>query len=224
MFNVLLVEDDVNLRRLIHDFLKQQYYDVYACSHGEEALEVIETQHIDVVITDIMMPHMNGFELTKHLRVFDSHLPIIMITAKESWQDKKLGFTSGVDDYLVKPVNLDELSYRLKAILRRAKIATEHQIIIGAVTLNYQTFEVSREQEVISLPKKEFELLYKLLSYPKQIFTRQQLFDEIWGGEVESDLRTIDVHIKRLRDKVGHFNEFEIITVRGLGYKVERAD
>ena len=145
-----------------------------------------------------------------------------MITAKEDFEDKKQGFLIGADDYLVKPINLDELLFRLKAILRRAQIANDHQITIGSLVFNAQHFNIETPNEIINLPKKEFELLFKLLSYPKQIFTRQQLFDEIWGSDVESDLRTIDVHIKRLRDKLANYKEIEIITVRGLGYKVEK--
>ena len=222
MIQILLVEDDANLQRLIHDFLSRHHYNIHISNDGEQALHILETQHIDVVITDIMMPKLDGFELTKELRAYNKKLPIIMITAKEDFEDKKQGFLIGADDYLVKPINLDELLFRLKAILRRAQIANDHQITIGSLVFNAQHFNIETPNEIINLPKKEFELLFKLLSYPKQIFTRQQLFDEIWGSDVESDLRTIDVHIKRLRDKLINYNEIKIITVRGLGYKVEK--
>lgn len=222
MVNILVVEDDDNLRRLMHDYLIQNGYQVYGTDDGVKALEIIGSVHIDLIISDIMMPNMDGYELTEVLRKTNFELPILMITAKESLEDKKKGFLAGTDDYMVKPVDLDEMLLRIKAILRRAHIANERKLVVGNVTLDYDKLTLSTDQLLIELPKKEFYLLFKLLSYPKQIFTRQQLMDEIWGMDVESDIRTVDVHIKRLREKLIEIKDFNIVTVRGLGYKAEK--
>lgn len=222
MINILIVEDDKNLRRLMEVFLKNNGFEVFIAENGEEAFEVFEKSHINLVLCDIMMPKVNGYDLVKELRRFNYDLPIIMVTAKESYQDKKKGFLVGVDDYMVKPIDLDELVLRINALLRRAKISNEHKLLIGDVILNYDSLTVTKEDKIIELTKKEFYLLFKLLSYPKKIFTRHQLMEEIWGMDIESDERTVDVHIKRIREKLCDFDEFKIITVRGLGYKAEK--
>ncbi|ABW18748.1 response regulator transcription factor [Alkaliphilus oremlandii] len=222
MFNILVIEDDKNLRRLMEAFLKRENYNVLSAKDGLEALNVLDSFHVDLIISDIMMPHMDGYEFTEQLRKSNINVPILMVTAKETIEDKKRGFSVGTDDYMVKPINLDEMLLRVAALLRRSNIVNEHRMVIGEVALDYNTLTVSKKGESIVLPKKEFYLLFKLLSHPKQIFTRQQLMDEIWGMDAETDERTVDVHIKRLREKFGDFSEFEIITVRGLGYKAEK--
>ncbi|MTI47157.1 MAG: response regulator transcription factor [Firmicutes bacterium] len=221
MVNILVVEDDRNLQKLMRAVLRQQGYNVLSANDGGEALEIIDKSHVDLVISDIMMPNMNGFDLTEALRKSNYNLPILMITAKETLEDKRKGFLVGTDDYMVKPIDMDEMGFRVAALLRRSRIANEARLSIGEIELNYDTLTVKSKEESVLLPKKEFYLLFKLLSYPKQIFTRQQIMDEIWGMDVDTDERTVDVHIKRLREKFSHFEEFEIITVRGLGYKVE---
>ncbi|WP_294188778.1 response regulator transcription factor [uncultured Clostridium sp.] len=222
MINLLIVEDDKNLRRLMEVFFKKNGFEVFLAENGEKAFEIFDKSHIDLVLCDIMIPKVNGYDLVKELRRFNYDLPIIMVTAKENFEDKKKGFLVGVDDYMVKPIDLDELLLRVNALLRRAKISNEHKLIIGSVVLNYDTLTVTKEDNIIELTKKEFYLLFKLLSYPKQIFTRRQLMEEIWGIDIESDERTVDVHIKRIREKLSKFDEFKIITVRGLGYKAEK--
>jgi two-component system OmpR family response regulator len=222
MFNVLVVDDNDSIRKLITTYLIRDGYNAFAASDGLEALVILDKEHIDLMIADIMMPNMDGYTLTNELRTSKYNLPILMITAKESIEDKKKGFLAGTDDYMVKPIDFDEMLLRVTALLRRAKISNEHKIIVGDVTLDYETLTVTTKTESILLPKKEFYMLFKLLSYPKKIFTRQDLMDEIWGFDNETDERTVDVHIKRLREKFDSFEEFKIITVRGLGYKVER--
>ncbi|WP_411168266.1 response regulator transcription factor [Clostridium sp. MB05] len=222
MINILIVEDDKNLRRLMEVFLKQNGYEVFLAQDGEKAIEIFEDKHIDLIVCDIMMPKVNGYQLVKDLRNSNYDLPILMVTAKETIEDKRKGFLVGVDDYMVKPIDLDEMILRVKALLRRAKISNEHKLIIGDVILDNSSLTVTRNNKVIDLAKKEFYLLFKLLSYPKQIFTRNQLMEEIWGVDIESDERTVDVHIKRIREKLSDFDEFKIVTVRGLGYKAEK--
>lgn len=222
MVNILVVEDDKNLLKLMETVLSANNYKVFSAKDGEEALEILDIQHIDLIICDIMMPRLDGYQLTEALRSSNYNLPILMVTAKESFEDKKKGFIVGTDDYMIKPIDMDELQLRVKALLRRSKIANENKIIIGDIELDYNNLLLKKKDETVIMPKKEFYLLFKLLSYPGTIFTRQQLLDEIWGLDVDVDERTVDVHIKRLRDKTKDFNEFNITTVRGLGYKVER--
>ncbi|KPU44723.1 heme response regulator HssR [Oxobacter pfennigii] len=219
MVNILLVDDNQEIRKLMEIYLRQEGYHVLHADNGEKALEVLKITKADLVIADIMMPEMDGYELTKELRDAYFDMPILMVTAKDAFLDKKTGFETGADDYMTKPVDMEELILRVKALLRRSKISSERQIRIGQITLDFESLEVRTHSELIILPKKEFFLLYKLLSYPKKIFTRQELMDEIWGMDSEADERTVDVHIKRLREKFGELPEFEIITVRGLGYK-----
>jgi DNA-binding response OmpR family regulator len=222
MFDILVVEDDKNLRKLMTAILKQNGYNVLNAENGVIALDIINTSHVDLVVSDIMMPNMDGYALTDELRQLNNNLPVLMVTAKETLEDKKKGFSAGTDDYMVKPIDMDEMVLRVAALLRRSRIINEHRLLIGSVELDYDALTVSKKGNSILLPKKEFYLLFKLLSYPKQIFTRQQLMDEIWGMDAETDERTVDVHIKRLREKFADFPEFEIITIRGLGYKVEK--
>ena len=219
MFKILVVEDNKNLRKLMATYLKKNNYEPLEAEDGEQALDMLDKNHVDLIITDIMMPNMDGFELTKELREANYMLPILFVTAKESIDDKKKGFLIGADDYMVKPVDMDEMVLRVGVLLRRANIINQRKLIINDVVLSYDEFTLSKGKQVFDLPQKEFLLLYKLLSFPNKIFTRQDLMDEIWGLETESDLRTVDVHIKRIRKKFENFSEFEIVTIRGVGYK-----
>ena len=219
MFTVLVVEDDVNLSKLMEAVLRDERFSPIMTRSAEEALDALERSHIDLMITDIMMPGMDGYTLTEQLRGAGYDFPILMVTAKETLKDKRKGFLVGTDDYMVKPVDTEEMILRVKALLRRAKIVSERKISIGKVTLNYDTLIVTRETERIVLPQKEFMLLYKLLSYPDIIFTRIQLLEEIWGADSDSDDHTVSVHISRLRDRFHSWSEFSIETIRGLGYR-----
>ena len=221
MFSILLVEDDKNLQKLMEAVLLQNGYNVICAANGEDALDILDGNHIDLMISDIMMPGMGGFELVDSLRKSGYKLPILIITAKDSLEDKRRGFKSGTDDYMVKPIDVDEMILRVDALLRRSRIMNEHKLTVGTTTLDYDSLTISGEDKQLTLPKKEFMLLFKLLSYPRQIFTRQQLMDEIWGLDAESDERTVDVHIKRLRDRFADWEDFQLVTVRGLGYKAE---
>lgn len=221
MVSILIVEDNKNLGLLISDRLEQEGYKIFREDNGERALKIIENNKIDLIITDIMMPIMNGYELVKILRKLDYNMPILMITAKDSFEDKEIGFRLGVDDYMTKPININEMVLRVSALLRRAKIVAKNSLNIGDITLDLESLTVKVEDTIYELPKKEFYLLYKLLSYPKKIFTRQQLLDDIWGLYIDVDERTVDSHIKKLRNKFNDRDEFKIITVRGLGYKAE---
>ena len=219
MFKVLVVEDNKNLRKLMVTYLKENNYETLEAEDGKEALEVIDKNHVDLIISDIMMPNMDGYELSRELRNANYMLPILMVTAKDSIEDKREGFLSGVDDYMVKPVDMDEMILRVGVLLRRANIVNQRKLTIKDVVLSYDEYTLRKGKKEYQLPQKEFQLLYKLLSIPNKIFTRQDLMDEIWGYDSESDLRTVDVHIKRLREKFENFKEFEIITIRGVGYK-----
>jgi DNA-binding response OmpR family regulator len=222
MFNILVVDDNDNIRNLIITYLKREGYRTIAATNGLEAMTVLEKEHIDLMIADIMMPHMNGYTLTEDLRSANYDFPILMITAKERIEDKRKGFLAGTDDYMVKPIEFDEMLLRVSALLRRARINTEKKIVIGDVILDYNTLIVKTKRGEVLLPQKEFYLLFKLLNYPKKIFTRQDLMNDIWGYDTDSDERTVDVHIRRLREKFNDLAEFSIVTVKGLGYKAER--
>ncbi len=222
MVNILVVDDNESIRKLITAYLQAEGYNVLHASDGVEALELLENTKIDLMIADIMMPRMDGYTLTEDLRNANYNFPILMITAKETFEDKKKGFNAGTDDYMVKPIDMNEMLLRVAALLRRAKISNEKKINIGSIVLDYEALSVITPKETLELPKKEFYLLFKLLSYPRKIFTRQQLMDEIWGLDTDADERTVDVHIKRLREKLENIKEFEIITIRGLGYKAEK--
>lgn len=219
MFRVLVVDDDKNTRLLLKAVLEAESYTVYTASNGVEALEVFEREHIDLLIVDIMMPSMDGYEFTEAVRIADNDIPILMVSAKQLPSDKKQGFIVGIDDYMTKPIDEEEMLLRIKALLRRAKIVSERKLIIGDITLDYDTFSVSKNGDIQELPKKEFMLLYKLLSYPGKIFTRIQLMDEIWGNESESGWATVTVHIARLRKRFEGWEEFELQSVKGLGYR-----
>ena len=222
MLHILVVDDDKNTRKLMRAVLEAEHYTVSTAENGEKALALMDKEHVDLVILDIMMPVMDGYDFTEILRQSDNNIPVLMVSAKQHQSDKKRGFIVGTDDYMTKPVDEEELLLRIKALLRRAKIVTERKINIGDVCLDYDSFTVSRGKEVQELPQKEFLLLYKLLSYPGTIFTRIQLMDEIWGMETNTSWETITVHINRLRKRFEGFDEFEIVSVRGLGYKAVR--
>lgn len=219
MFRILVVDDDKNTRRLFQAVLENAGYTVFTAGDGEAALDVMEREHIDLVVLDIMMPKMDGYEFTKTLRECQNNLPILMVSAKQLPEDKKKGFLVGTDDYMTKPIDEDEMLLRIKALLRRAKIVNERRIEIGDVVLDYDSLTVSKKDQAMELPQKEFMLLYKLLSYPGKIFTRIQLMDEIWGADSGTGWETVTVHIGRLRKKFENWEEFEIESVRGLGYK-----
>ena len=219
MFRILVVDDDKHTRLLFRTVLESENYTVFTAENGVKALDVMEAEHIDLVVLDIMMPELDGYEFTRLLRESNNTLPVLMVSAKQLPSDKKKGFLAGTDDYMTKPVDEDEFLLRIKALLRRAKIASERKIEIGSVILDYDSFTVTRNGESQLLPQKEFLLLYKLLSYPGKIFTRIQLMDEIWGTETETGWETLTVHIGRLRKRFEGWEEFEIQSVRGLGYK-----
>lgn len=219
MFQILVVEDDKSAARLMRAILEHAGYEVHEAANGAEALELLDIQHIDLIVLDIMMPKMDGYEFTKNLRVGGSMIPILMVTAKQLPEEKCRGFLVGTDDYMVKPFHKEELLLRIKALLRRSRIASERKLHVGRITLDYDALTVSRDGSSQTLPQKEFYLLYKLLSYPDQIFTRLQLMDEIWGMESNTVDTTVNTHINRLRNKFGDWPEFEILAIRGIGYK-----
>ena len=219
MFHILVVDDDKNTRLLLKAVLQAENYNVFTAENGEDALTVMDKEHIDLVVLDIMMPQMDGYEFTRVLRESDNNLPILMVSAKQLPVDKQKGFLVGTDDYMTKPIDETEMLLRIKALLRRARIANERKIVVGDVVLDYDALTVSKNGEKQELPQKEFLLLYKLLSYPGKIFTRIQLMDEIWGADSDTGWETVTVHIGRLRKRFEGWEEFEIVSVRGLGYK-----
>lgn len=220
MFKVLIVEDDKELMQLFYRVLVKNGYQALTAENGLAALAVLEREYVDLILSDIMMPQMDGYELVSSLRDSGDSTPVLMITAKDSFPDMRQGFLSGTDDYMVKPVNVNEMVLRVGALLRRSKMISERMQTLGGTVLSYDSMTVSTPKEKILLPQKEFLLLYKMASYPGKIFTRQQLMDEIWGPESETEPRTVDVHINRLRDRFRGNPDFEIVTIRGLGYKV----
>lgn len=220
MFKILVVEDDKNLRKLIKTCLNKNGYVTFEATNGIEALDVIDKNYVDLIISDIMMKEMDGYELTKELREANYDIPILLITAKSDIEDKREGFLLGADDYMVKPIDIEEMLLRVKVLLRRAKVANEKKIEIGNFVIDYKQLSVKYEDTEYQLTQKEFYLLYKFISTPNVIFTRQELMEEIWGLDSESDFRTVDVHIKRIREKLERINEFEIVTIRGIGYKL----
>lgn len=219
MFNILVVDDDKNTRIFMRAVLEAEGYTVFTACNGEEALSLMDKEHIDLAVLDVMMPKMDGYQFTESLRDCENDLPILMVSAKQMPEDKRKAFLVGTDDCMTKPIDEVELLLRIKALLRRAKIATERRIVIGDITLDYDNFTVNRGEESHVLPQKEFLLLYKLLSYPGQIFTRIQLMDEIWGADSETGWETVTVHIARLRKRFEDCDEFKIESVRGLGYR-----
>ena len=219
MFHILVVEDNADLRELLCSALGESGYRAVGAENGEQALAVLADTVIDLIVADIMMPKMDGFELTKCLREADILCPLLVVTAREDYDALQRAFTLGADDYMVKPVNVNELLVRVKALLRRAKISAEKKIVVGSTVLDYEGMTVRTGGREMVLPLKEFNLLFKLLSYPGKIFTRRQLMDEIWGMDSETDDRTINTHINRLRENFAGNPDFKIVTIRGLGYK-----
>lgn len=220
MLKILIAEDDKELRGLFSHVLIKEGYSVKGVSNGREALEAMGNDYYDLLISDIMMPEMDGYELVNAMRESSSTTPVLMITAKDAFDDMKRGYLSGTDDYMVKPINLNEMILRVGALLRRAQMMNERRQVIGSTTLECDSLTVTTDSGSEVLPQKEFMLLYKMAAFPGKIFTRQQLMDEIWGYESESDTHTVDVHIGRLRDRFRDSKDFKIVTMRGVGYKV----
>lgn len=219
MFNILVVEDNADVRELFCTVLTDSGYRCIPATDGQNALDVMEREYVDLIVADVMMPVMDGYELVRALRAARQELPVLMVTAKDQFEDMRQGFRAGADDYMVKPINVKELVLRVEALLRRARISSEKRIVVGSTVLDYDALTVTLHGKETILPQKEFFLLYKLLSYPNKIFTRPQLMDEIWGMFSETDERTVNTHINRLRERFSDCEDFEIVTVRGLGYK-----
>ena len=222
MMKVLIAEDDAELRDLFAHVLTRNGYEVKGVADGMEALEALARDYYDVIISDIMMPNVDGYVLVRRLREMGNNTPVLMITARDAFEDMQLGFLSGTDDYMVKPINVNEMVLRVGALLRRAQIISERKQVIGSTVMDADSLTVSWDGGSITLPQKEFMLLYKMASFPGKIFTRQQLMNDIWGYDSESDTHTIDVHIGRLREHFHDSRDFKIVTMRGVGYKLER--
>lgn len=218
MVNILVADDDKNTRLLMKAILEGAGYHVTVAMDGQDALDILEKEHIDLVVLDVMMPRMDGYAFTETIRAGNSNLPILMVSAKQLPTDKHKGFLVGTDDYITKPVDEEEMLLRIKALLRRAKIANDRRIVIGNVVLDYDSFTVSRPGQTQELPQKEFLLLYKLLSYPRTLFTKRQLIDDIWDLDSDVDEHTVEVYISRLREKFRDNRDFELRTIRGFGY------
>lgn len=223
MFKILIAEDDSELRQLFSHVLLKNGYAVTGVDNGQKALAAMDTSYYDLIISDIMMPVMDGYELVKTIRAAGNNTPVLMITARDAFDDMREGFISGTDDYMVKPINVNELLLRVGALLRRAQIINERRLVVGDTVMECDSLTVTANGQSMVLPQKEFMLLYKMASYPGRIFTRQQLMDDIWGYESETNTHTVDVHIGRLRDRFKDNHDFRIVTMRGLGYKVEKA-
>lgn len=224
MYSILVVDDNANTRRLMEIVLRQNGFEPLLASDAAQALELMEHSHADLVVLDVMMPGMDGYEFLQTIRECQISMPVLMISAKDAPDDKHKGFLAGADDYMVKPVDEVEMVLRIQALLRRSKIAAEQRIVVGETELDYNSFSVTRDGKTIVLPKKEFLLLFKFLSFPNKTFTRNQLMNEFWDPDSESEARTVDVHINRLRDHIRDNPDFEVVTVRGLGYKAVRRD
>lgn len=224
MLNILVTEDDSKLLHLFCTVLKKNNFNPLPAGDGEAALEIMEHEHVDLVITDIMMPNLDGFGLTKLLREYNPAIPVLMITAKDSFEDKKRGFLVGTDDYMIKPIDVNEMILRIHALLRRAKIVSERKILWGNTALIYDNLTIIYDGKEVQLPQKEFYVLYKLMSYPGKTFTRQKLMEKIWGMDTDSEERTVDVHINRIRDRLKDNKDIKIITVHGLGYKMVKPE
>ena len=218
MSTVLIVEDDHSTRLLTAANLRRDF-DVVCAEDGQAALDVIYSRHVDVIVSDIMMPGMDGYQLAREVRSAGNNVPFIFLTAKASPQDKAQGFELGIDDYMVKPIDYSELIWRIRAILRRAQIADSRSLTVGGLKIDSAAYTVTYEGKNIELTRKEFELLFKLLSYPNMIFTKNQLLDEIWGADSASSDDTVKVHISRLRNKIADVHEVELTSVKGIGYK-----
>lgn len=222
MLKILIAEDDRELRQLFEHVLVKNGYSVRGVSDGQQALDAMDEEYFNLIISDIMMPVMDGYTLVRSLREAGDTTPVLMITAKDAFDDMRMGFLSGTDDYMVKPVNVNEMVLRVSALLRRAQMISERRQVIGGTTMECDSLTVTNENGSMVLPQKEFMLLYKMASFPGKIFTRQQLMDDIWGYDSESDTHTVDVHIGRLREKFRDSKDFRIVTLRGVGYKVVR--
>ena len=220
MFKILIAEDDRELAELFCHVLTKNGYSVKGVANGKEALEAVRSDYYDLIISDIMMPVMDGYEFVRSIREDGINTPVLMITAKDAFDDMRAGFVSGTDDYMVKPININEMVLRVGALLRRAQMMNERRITMGGTTLECDSLTVITEKESMILPQKEFMLLYKMASFPGRIFTRQQLMDDIWGYAPDGDTHTVDVHIGRLRDRFRDSEDFSIVTMRGVGYKV----
>ena len=220
MFKILIAEDDKELRQLFSHILTKNGYFVKGVSNGKEALDTLDSDYYDLIITDIMMPVMDGYEFISLLRSCGNKTPVMMITARDAFDDMREGFISGTDDFMVKPININEMVLRVGALLRRAQMINDRKLIIGKTILEIDSLSVYTESENFILAQKEFMLLYKMASYPGKIFTRHQLMDEIWGYDTGTDSHTVDVHIGRLRDRFRDEKDFRIVTMRGVGYKV----
>lgn len=219
MFNVLVVEDERNIRKLIEIKLTNFGYNVVTAENGRDALDKLSENHLDILLVDAMMPVMDGFEFVKAVRQSGNNVPVIMVTARGSLADKSQGFDVGVDDYMVKPIEFDELSLRIKAVLRRAKIVSDRKITIGETVLDYDTLTVSNNTEKVLLTKTEFGIIYKLLSYPERSFSKSALFEEFWSWDSETEEDIVKVYINRIRNKIAPFSEIDVETVRGIGYR-----
>ena len=225
MFNILVVDDQAHIRRLYEYTLEKNGYQPYTAGDGAQALKLMETTHIDLVILDLMMPTMDGYTFLKTMRDSGSSIPVLIITARDSAEDVRKAFTMGTDDFMVKPVDDVEMILRIRALLRRARISEEQMITVGSTTLIYDSFTLIQNGTEVQMPKKEFQILFKLLSFPNKTFTRANLMEEFWDMDSESEARTVDVHINRLRDRLKDNKDIQIVTVRGLGYKaVKTAD
>lgn len=222
MNHILVVEDDSEICQLYSRVLVKNGYQVTGVANGRQALEAIDQNYYDLIISDIMMPVMNGYELVRALRENGCNIPVMMITAKDAFDDKRQGFLSGSDDYMVKPVDVGEMVLRVGALLRRSRIINDRKLTIGGTVMDMDSFSVTAAAQHQTLPQKEFMLLYKLASYPGKIFTRNQLMDEIWGYDSPSDTHTVDVHVGRLRERFRDNRDFRIVTIRGVGFKVVR--
>lgn len=222
MLKILVAEDDRELRRLFVHVLLRNGYNVKEVSNGQEALDAIDNEYFDLIVSDIMMPGVDGYELVRSLRDAGNITPILLITAKDAFDDMRTGLLSGADDYMIKPVNVNEMVLRVQVLLRRSQMINDHRQTIGDTVLEYDTFTVTTAGKSMILPQKEFMLLYKLFSYPGRIFTRRQLMDDVWGYDSNSDTHTIDVHVGRLRERFRNNTDFQIVTIRGIGYKVEK--
>lgn len=219
MINILVVEDDLKLNRIVCTFLNDSGYNVKGCLNPREAYDLMYNSVYDLIISDIMMPDIDGFEFAETVRDLNKTIPILFMTARDDFASKQKGFRIGIDDYMVKPVNMDELVLRVGALLRRANIATEKKLIIGGLVLDADATIATINDEEIPVTVREFNILYKMLSYPKKTFSRQQLMDEFWDIDSETALRAVDVYIAKLREKFSTCNDFKIVTVHGLGYK-----
>ena len=222
MFKILIAEDDSELRQLFSHVLIKNGYSVTGVCNGKEALDALDKGYYDLIISDIMMPEMDGYELVSSLRAAGYSIPVMMITAKDAFDDMRMGFVSGTDDYMVKPVNVNEMVLRVGALLRRAQMINDRRLVIGGTVMECDSLSVTVDGESMVLPQKEFMLLYKMASFPGRIFTRQQLMDDIWGYDSSTDTHTVDVHIARLRERFRDNPDFKIVTMRGVGYKVVR--